>query len=74
MTKGHTGPFGRRTAELKTSIDEVTRAKFIALAEEAGVSVSDFLYELVLIRLHGVSHLVEAHANRLESIAGPDFK
>lgn len=71
MARGLTGPFGKLTAEIpKIRVDEATRDELLRLAEEAGMGLSEFVREMLMIRAHGHDHVMRLHRQRLTVVAG----
>jgi len=68
---GHSNPLGKFTAEVKGfKLPEVTHEGAERLAHEAGMSLQEWVRELVMVRVHGVDMLATVHAKRLQFIAG----
>lgn len=67
---GRTCPFGKYTASVETKIDESTREVLSRLAREAGMTDSEFLRELILVRVYGVERMRELYTDRLRRVAG----
>lgn len=68
---GHSNPLGKFTAEVKGfKLPEVTHEGAERLAHEAGMSLQEWVRELVMVRVHGVDMLAKVHASRLEFVAG----
>ena len=58
------------TAEVKTVIDDNTKDEFARLATNEGMTISEYLRDLVMIHVHGRERLARLHAQRLERMAG----
>lgn len=68
-------PLGKLTSELpKTRIPDETLDGATRLAREAGMTLSEWVRTLVMIRVHGLSMVAESHTDRLKSVAGMDPK
>lgn len=61
---------GKLTAEVKARVDDDTKDELDRLACEAGMGVSEFLRELVMIRVYGRDHVARLHRARLAMVAG----
>ncbi|KWR88803.1 hypothetical protein RM96_17980 [Cupriavidus sp. IDO] len=61
---------GKLTAEMRTVVDEETKDEFLRLASSEGMSVSEYLRDMVMIHVHGRNHLVRLHKARLDRMAG----
>jgi hypothetical protein len=61
---------GKLIAEIKTVVDDETKDEFLRLANAEGMSISEYLRDLVMIHVHGRDHLVRLHKARLERMAG----
>ncbi|MEZ7524034.1 ribbon-helix-helix protein, CopG family [Burkholderia vietnamiensis] len=61
---------GKLTADIKTRVDDDTRDELDRLACEAGMGLSEFLRELVMVRVYGRDHVVRLHRTRLAMVAG----
>ncbi|WP_045454300.1 hypothetical protein [Caballeronia cordobensis] len=73
MARGRTGfssPLGKLTAEVRTKVDEDTRDELERIATDAGMGISEFVRELVLIRVYGRDHVARLHRARLSLVAG----
>ena len=68
---GTSNPFGKLTAEVpKVKIPEATHDELERMAREAGMGVSEFVRELIIMRVHGVEMYSKLHANRMNVVAG----
>lgn len=71
MTRGRTsGTLGKLTAEIKARVDDATKDELDRLAFDAGMGLSEFLRELVMIRVYGRDHVARLHRARLSMVAG----
>ncbi|AGW94626.1 hypothetical protein N234_31750 [Ralstonia pickettii DTP0602] len=70
MANGRSNALGKLTAEIKTRVDDVTRDELDRLACEAGMGVSEFIRELVMVRVHGLDRVARLHRSRLAMVAG----
>jgi hypothetical protein len=62
--------FGKLTAELRTVVDDDTKDEFMQLAARDGMSISEYLRDLIMIHVHGRDRLVRLHKARLDRMAG----
>jgi hypothetical protein len=68
---GSTSPLGKLTAEFpKFKAHEETFEEANRLAREAGMPLSEWLRNLVMIRVHGIDMVVRMHQERLSVVAG----
>lgn len=58
------------TAEMRTAVDEETKDEFVRLASSEGMTVSEYLRDMVMIHVHGRNHLLRIHKARLDRMAG----
>lgn len=58
------------TAEVKTVVDDDTKDEFARLAATEGMSISEYLRDLVMIHVHGRERLARLHRARLDRMAG----
>jgi hypothetical protein len=58
------------TAEMRTVVDDATKDEFLRLASCEGMSVSEYLRDLVMIHVHGRERLARLHKARLDRMAG----
>lgn len=63
-------PLGKREHELKTLVDEPTRDAVAALACLAGMTVSEYLRELVCRDVYGSLELARLQTGRARGTAG----
>lgn len=71
MARGRTSTaLGKLTAEVKVRVDDETKDELERLAFDAGMGTSEFLRELVLIRVYGREHVARVHRSRLDLVAG----
>jgi hypothetical protein len=61
---------GKLTSEIKVRVDDETRDELDRLASDAGMDLSQFLRELVLIRVYGRAHIARLQERRLAMVAG----
>jgi hypothetical protein len=64
------GALGKLTAEIKVRVDDDTKDELDRIAFDAGMGLSEFLRELVMIRVYGRDHVARLHAARLTLVAG----
>jgi len=62
---------GKLTENVQIRMDEQTSDELDRLACNAGMSVAEFLRELVMIRVYGQEHMARLHKMRLAAVAGP---
>ena len=67
---GNTSPLGKLTAEVKFRLDESTFDGLEAEARKAGLTVSEFLRDLVMVRVHGASFVRSIYEARLQLVVG----
>lgn len=72
MARARTRSIGKLTSEIKVRIDDDTRDELDRLAADAGIDLSQFLRELVLIRVYGRRHMEKLHERRIAMVAGID--
>lgn len=71
MARGRwTGAPGKLTDTVKANVDAETKEELDRLAFEAGMNTSEFLREMVMIRVYGRDHVVRLHRSRLNVVAG----
>jgi len=63
-------PFGKNTAEIKSLVDEDTRDALVALAFASGMTVSEYLRNLLLIHVHGSATMLRLAHQRGSGMAG----
>ena len=61
---------GKATQELKTKVPECVKDEFAALAHALGLTESELLRSLILVRLYGLLGAEMLHANQLRAAAG----
>lgn len=61
---------GKLTAEVKTRLDEATKEELTRAAYEAGMGESEFLRELIMIRVRGFDYVTRIHKERMRLVAG----
>ncbi|RQZ17255.1 ribbon-helix-helix protein, CopG family [Burkholderia sp. Bp9031] len=61
---------GKLTVDIKTRVDDDTRDELDRLAGDAGLNLSEFLRELIMVRVYGRDHVVRLHRARLAMVAG----
>lgn len=68
---GVSSPLGKFTAEFpKFKGPDETHEAATRLAREAGMSLGEWLRELVMIRVHGIDMVARLHTDRLRVVAG----
>lgn len=61
---------GKATAEVKTKIPECVKDEFVSLAHSLGLTESELLRSMVMVRLYGVAGAERMHSNQLRAAAG----
>lgn len=67
---GQSCPLGKLTAEVKVRVPEETRDELERQARQAGLGLSEFLREILLIRAHGIDMVRRLYEERLALVAG----
>ena len=67
---GHTGPLGKLTTEIKIRTDEDTKDALERLARSAGLSLSEYLRDVLMVHAHGQEYVASLYAARLARVAG----
>lgn len=68
---GSSSVLGKLTAEVpKIRIPELTHELLEAEARKAGLTLSEFVRDLLLVRAHGLSHVTSLYEDRLKVVAG----
>jgi hypothetical protein len=67
---GVTSPLGKLSAEIKVRVSESTRDELEQQARTAGMGLSEFLREILLIRAHGIDMVRSLYETRLALVAG----
>jgi hypothetical protein len=70
MALRRTALLGKLTAEVKVRVDEETKEELDRLANEAGMGLTEFVRELLMVRAYGHDHVCRLHKRRLEMVAG----
>lgn len=65
-----TSHFGKLTAEVKTRLSEDEKDDLMRASHIVGMSESEFVREIIRIRLYGLEHVQRIAAERLEAVAG----
>jgi hypothetical protein len=67
---------GKATAELKCKVPDVVKDDFVRLAHSLGMSESELLREVVMLRLYGREAVARMQAHRLALVAGngPEYE
>jgi hypothetical protein len=61
---------GKATCTVKTLVPDCVSEELTRLARESGMTVSDFLRDMVLVRVYGVDVVSSMQRRRLELAAG----
>jgi hypothetical protein len=67
---GATNPLGKLSAEIKVRVPEATHDALEQQARTAGMGLSEFLREILLIRAHGIDMVRSLYEARLALVAG----
>lgn len=67
---GTTSPLGKLSAEIKVRVPEDTREALEQQARSAGMGLSEFIREMLLIRAHGMDMVRRLYEDRLAMVAG----
>jgi hypothetical protein len=71
MARGRiSNALGKLTAEVKARVDEDTKDELDRLASDAGMGLSEFVRELLFIRVYGREHVARLHRARMVMVAG----
>lgn len=63
--------FGKRTEDVRTRVSPFTKEKLCALWRALGYRTeSEFIAELIEIRVHGLRHVETLHGARVRAVAG----
>lgn len=61
---------GKATCTVKTLLPDCVADELMRLARESGATVSDFLRDMILVRVYGVDQVISMQTRRLEMAAG----
>ena len=61
---------GKRTVPLHTKVSEETAEELRKLAHEAGMSISEFTAEVLMVRAHGPAEMERLLRDRLAVVSG----
>lgn len=68
---GLTSVFGKLTAELpKVKVSEETHEAATIEARKSGLTLSEWVRDLVMIRVHGIDMVLKMHQARLNVVSG----
>jgi len=67
---GSSNPFGKCTEEIKTLVPYEVKEGFARLANDNGMTPSEFMRELVMVRVLGVDGVRKIYDQRLNRVAG----
>ena len=70
FSRSGTSHFGKLTTEVKTRLSEDEKADLMRASHIVGMSESEFVREIIRIRLYGLEHVQRIAAERLEAVAG----
>lgn len=63
--------FGKRTEDARTKVSAFTKERLTELWRSLGYRTeSEFLADLIELRVHGVEHVERLHASRLRAVVG----
>jgi hypothetical protein len=65
-----TSQLGKLTAELKAKVSEDTKEAFEQEARKAGMTASELLREMIIVRAHGVDTLRSLYEHRISVVSG----
>lgn len=67
----NTSPLGKLTSAIPaTKIDDETFDGATRMAREAGMTLSEWVRTLVMVRVHGIDSVAMMHADRLRVVSG----
>ena len=69
FSRSGTSHFGKLTTEVKTRLSEDEKADLMRASHLVGMSESEFVREIIRIRLYGLEHVQRIAAARLEAVA-----
>jgi hypothetical protein len=67
---GSSNAVGKLTEDIRAKVDVETKEELERLAFDAGMNTSEFLREMVMIRVYGREHVARLHKARLDVVAG----
>lgn len=67
---GTSCPFGKLRTEVKTKVDDDTADMVAKEARNAGMTVSEWLRDLVLLRVRGEDYLRSVYERRVAAVLG----
>lgn len=70
FSRSGTSHFGKLPAEVKTRLSEDEKADLMRASHLVGMSESEFVREIIRIRLYGLEHVQRIAAELLEAVAG----
>lgn len=70
MARGVSARMGKLTEEVRAKLDIETREELRSVASELGLSESEFVRELIMVRLYGRRHVERVLRERMYVIAG----
>ena len=70
FSRSGTSHFGKLNSEVKTRLSEDEKADLMRASHLVGMSESEFVREIIRIRLYGLEHVQRIAAERLEAVAG----
>lgn len=68
--KASRGALGKCDAEAKVRLPDAVKLDLVRVAHEHGMNESEFLRELIMVRLYGVDEVQSLYRSRLEMVAG----
>ena len=70
FSRSGTSHLGKLAADVKTRLSEDEKADLMRASHLVGMSESEFVREIIRIRLYGLEHVQRIAAERLEAVAG----
>ena len=67
---GHSGIFGKLNRELKIRIDDETGDVLDRPARDAGMSTTEFVRDVLMVRAHGVGRIQSMYEARMKAVSG----
>lgn len=61
---------GKASADLKCKVPDSVKDDFVREARKLGLNESEFLRDIVMLRLYGHEQVARMHAERLRMVAG----
>lgn len=61
---------GKASSEIKTKVPDVVKDDFVRLAHELGMSESELLRDMVMVRVYGAEQVLRMQSDRLRLVSG----